>query len=155
MTNLKEKKFHLSEGPFFNFSTQELKKDRNRNFTNKENAFYKQSYISFTNPKLHEAWQFSNILLKSLDPILDILINILIDTSHLHKPVKPNIMKVFLYALGLLSLIHPEFKETVSRDFVYIFNQTTFPVYNRHAKEGFRNLSKLLIFVFIFWSHRR
>jgi hypothetical protein len=30
--------------------------------------FLKQSYLSFANTKLHEAYQFSNILLKSLDP---------------------------------------------------------------------------------------
>jgi hypothetical protein len=30
--------------------------------------FLKQSYISFANPKLHEAYKFSKILSKSLDP---------------------------------------------------------------------------------------
>jgi hypothetical protein len=30
--------------------------------------FLKQSYISFANPKLHEAQQFSKILSQSLDP---------------------------------------------------------------------------------------
>jgi hypothetical protein len=30
--------------------------------------FLKQTYISFANPKLHEAKQFSKILSKSLDP---------------------------------------------------------------------------------------
>jgi hypothetical protein len=34
--------------------------------------FLKQSYISFANPKLHEARQFSNILSKSLDPTAEV-----------------------------------------------------------------------------------
>ncbi len=36
---------------------------------NKEECiFFKQSFLSFANPKLHEAEQFSKILSKSLDP---------------------------------------------------------------------------------------
>jgi hypothetical protein len=73
----------------------------------------------------------------------------------LHKQVNQKSRRSFYMLLVCSHWYHPEFKETVSRDFVYIFYQTTFPVYNRNAKEGFRNLSKLFIFVFIFWSHRR
>jgi hypothetical protein len=59
--------FTSEEVHFLNFSTQELKKDRNA--TNRRKMpFLKQSYISFANPKLHEAQQFSKFLSKSLGP---------------------------------------------------------------------------------------
>jgi hypothetical protein len=55
MTYFKKKKtFHLSEGHFSNFSTQELKKDRNATKKRKM-SFLKQSNVSFANPKLLEA----------------------------------------------------------------------------------------------------
>ncbi len=54
MTYLKEKKFHLSEGPFYKFFDTRTKKDRNAKNLRKM-PFLKQSYFYFANPKLHEA----------------------------------------------------------------------------------------------------
>ncbi len=69
MTYFKEKYFHLSEVPFFTFFYTRAKKDRNALKERKKNAFLKQSFMSFADPKLYEAYQFSKILSKSMDPI--------------------------------------------------------------------------------------
>jgi hypothetical protein len=55
MCPISEKKIFTSQkGHFLNFSAQELKKDRNA-IKERKMPFLKQSYISFANPKLHEA----------------------------------------------------------------------------------------------------
>jgi hypothetical protein len=97
MTNSKAKNFHLSEGVIFQFFNTRTKKRWKRHKI-KKMPFTKQSCISSTNPK-HEAWQFSKFLSKSLDPILDILIKILIDTSHLHKQVNQKSRRSFYMLL--------------------------------------------------------
>jgi hypothetical protein len=56
MTYFKENNFPLSEGPFFTFFDRRTEKDRNATKLRKM-PFLKQSYISFPNPKLHEACQ--------------------------------------------------------------------------------------------------
>jgi hypothetical protein len=54
LTYFKEKNFTSQKGNFSNFLTQEPKKDGNTTKLRKM-PFLKQSYVSFANPKLHEA----------------------------------------------------------------------------------------------------
>jgi hypothetical protein len=54
MTYFKGKNFHLPEGPILKFFVTRTKKiDKQKKY--RKMPFLKQSYISFANPKLHEA----------------------------------------------------------------------------------------------------